>query len=261
MPPPGDLSELSRAELEARFVKLLGAVSELKLVVAAQRDEIARLKGLKGRPSIEPSGMEKQTEPKSVSKRTKRRRRGKVTPRVAPLTEVLRVAHPEGSQFKGYEPYQVQDLVFTARVVRYRRERWLTPEAETIVAPLPSGIRGHFGPELRRFVLMQHHQGQVTVERLVMQLQAVGVSICKRQVMRLLIDRQHAFLDETREVLRAGLETADWVSVDDTFAFGWRTPSVSECGTGGAIVAPTRYVRRSATTTSPGSVRRAARAG
>ncbi len=45
-----------------------------------------------------------------------------------------------------------------------------------IVAPLPGGIRGHFGPELRRFVLMQHHQGQVTVERLVTLLQAVGVS-------------------------------------------------------------------------------------
>src|ERR1700691_1554663 len=218
MPPPVDPSDLSRAELEARFAELLGAVSELKLVVAAQRDEIARLKGLKGRPSIKPSGMEKQTEPKPGGKRLKRRRRGKVVPRVTPVTEVLRVAHPEGSQFKGYEPARVQDLVFTARVVHYRRERWLTPEGETIIAPLPGGIRGHFGPELRRFVLMQHHQGQVTVERLVMQLQAVGVSISKRQVMRLLIDQQDAFLDETREVLRAGLETADWVSVDDTGA-------------------------------------------
>jgi len=112
----------------------------------------------------------------------------------------------------------VQDLVLTARVVRYRRERWLTPEGETIVAPLPDGIRGHFGPELRRFVLMQHHQGQVTVERLVTLLQAIGVSISKRQVMRLLIAQQDGFLTETREVLRAGLQAADWISVDDTGA-------------------------------------------
>ena len=36
--------------------------------------------------------------------------------------------------------------------------------------------------------------------------------------MRLLIDEQDDFLTESREVLRAGLETADWVTVDDTGA-------------------------------------------
>ena len=88
MPPPADLSDLLRAELEARFVELLSEVSELKQIVATQRDEIARLKGLKGRPSIKPSGMEDATGPKRGGKRVKRRRRGKVTPRVVPETEV-----------------------------------------------------------------------------------------------------------------------------------------------------------------------------
>lgn len=213
-----DPSGLSRADLQALVVELLAEVSDLKRLVAAQRDEIARLKGLKGRPSIKPSGMEQATEPKLGGKGAKKRGRGKVMPRVAPKIEILPVAHPPGSQFRGYEPYQVQDLVITARAVHYRRERWLTPQGKTIVAPLPGGIRGHFGPELRRFVLVQYHQGQVRVERLVMQLQAIGVSISKRQVMRLLIDRQDEFLSETCEVLRAGLQTADWVTVDDTGA-------------------------------------------
>ena len=219
MPPPADLSGLSRAELEALVAELLGEVAELKQLVAAQRDEIARLKGLKGRPvdQAERHGGCDRGEARRQAG-DKRRGRGKVTPRVAPEIKVLRVAAPAGSQFKGYEPYQVQDLVLTARVVRYRRERWLTPDGETLVAPLPAGIRGHFGPELRRFVLMQHHQGQVTVERLVTLLQAIGISISKRQVMRLLIDGQDDFLAETREVLRAGLETAAWISVDDTGA-------------------------------------------
>lgn len=58
----------------------------------------------------------------------------------------------------------------------------------------------------------------MTVERLVTLLRAVGVSISKRQVMRLLIVRQDGFLAETRALLRAGLEVADWVRVDDTDA-------------------------------------------
>src|ERR1700722_17139188 len=48
-------------------------------------------------------------------RRERQTRRGKVIPRVTPKTEVLRIAVPQGSKFKGYEPYQVQDLVIKGR--------------------------------------------------------------------------------------------------------------------------------------------------
>jgi hypothetical protein len=44
------------------------------------------------------------------------------------------------------------------------------------------------------------------------------VSISKRQVQRLLTDKQEGFVSEARDVLRAGLETSPYVSVDDTGA-------------------------------------------
>ena len=108
--------------------------------------------------------------------------------------------------------------LLSVRATRYLRERWLTPDGRTIVAALPEGTRGHFGPDLRRFMLMQYHQGQTTLPRLTALLQSVGVSISKRAVQRLLTEQQQDFLDEARDVLRAGLEISPWVSVDDTGA-------------------------------------------
>jgi hypothetical protein len=67
-------------------------------------------------------------------------------------------------------------------------------------------------------VLAQYHQGQTTVPRLVAQLRGLGIAISKRQVMRLLIGDQQPFLDESQDVLRAGLQHASWITVDDTGA-------------------------------------------
>jgi hypothetical protein len=71
---------------------------------------------------------------------------------------------------------------------------------------------------LRRFVLAQCHQGQVTVPRLVAQLRDVGLAVSKRQLVRLLTARQEPFLADARDVLRAGLTSAAWLAVDDTGA-------------------------------------------
>jgi hypothetical protein len=216
--PAENLDDLSSAQLRELVVMLLGKVAALEQLVVEQRGEIARLKGLKGPPDIKPSGMDKATEPPKPDRQANRPRRGKFRPRVSIEDRVVKAAAPVGSRFKGYETYLVQELVLSVRAVRDMRERWVTPDGRTIVAPLPEGTRGHFGPDLRRFVLMQYHQGQSTLPRLTALLHSVGVSISKREVQRLLTEKQQDFLDEARDVLRAGLETSPWVSVDDTGA-------------------------------------------
>ena len=221
MPPPTALSDLSRAELEALLVELFGKVTGLEKIVAEQREEIARLKGLKGRPIIKPSkpsGMDNATDPLKSATKEQRRFRGKVTPRVKIEDQVVKATVPEGSRFKGHEPFLVQDLVISATATCYLRERWVTPEGRTILAPLPEGIDSHFGPELHRFVLMQYHHGQSTLPRLATFLRSLGVAISKRQLQRLLTHKQESFVAEAQDVLRAGLETSPFISVDDTGA-------------------------------------------
>jgi len=221
MSPPEDLDRLSHAELKGLVIRQWEQIVELQRMVAALRDEIARLKGGPGRPNLKPSGMERGTEPKPPGSSGDRKRpRGSTRSKLSIDEErTVRVAAPpRGSRFKGYTSFVVQDLVIHRHVVNFRCERWQTPDGGMMTAPLPAGIDGHFGPELRRFVLAQYHQGQMTVPRLVTLLRDLGIFISKRQVVRLLIEGQDGFLAEARDVLRAGLSSAAWITVDDTGA-------------------------------------------
>jgi hypothetical protein len=130
----------------------------------------------------------------------------------------IKLAAPPGARFKGTTSFVVQDLVIRRHVVDFRRERWLTAEGRMLTAPLPAGINGHFGPELRRFVLAQYHQGQTTAPRLVTLLHTLGILISKREVVRLLNNGHDGFHAEARDVLRAGLASSPWITVDDTGA-------------------------------------------
>ncbi len=236
--PTDSLETLSPAELVGLVRRLIGEVERLRkenekltaALAAAKRenqelkDEIRRLKGLPPRPSIKPSGMEKATdrsgpETPSAPEAAAARRRG---PGVSKLsvdrTVTLTAAAPAGSRHKGYEEIIVQDIAFKPEVTLYRRERWATPDGGTVVADLPAGVVGGCGPSLHRLVLTLHFQGQMTCERIVAVLTAAGLSISKRQVVRLLTARLDLFRAEEEAVFSAGLRASPFVSVDDTGA-------------------------------------------
>jgi hypothetical protein len=238
--PPGRSSKpLSSTALRQLVSDLAGKIDRLEQEVErlhldnsnlrrdnqALKDEIARLKHLPPRPPFKPSGMDKATQPEPPGPG---RRPGRGAKRDRVTREVtLQVEVPPGSRFKGYKTVVQRDLILTAEVVRYKRERWLTPEGQTIIAPLPAGIAGGYGPGVRRFCLALHTQVQVTTERLTDLLNGIGLAISKREVVRLLTTDLEAFEQEDRAVLQAGLVSSPYITVDDTGARHARHPGVT----------------------------------
>ncbi|WP_245459588.1 transposase [Rhizobium sp. CCGE531] len=220
-------AEVRLAKLESENVALRAENAELRLEntrlkVENQllRDEIARLKSLPPRPPFRPSGMDKATDIKSGDKQaSKKKPRGpKLDVKRVSREEILRATIPAGSRFKGYKGCFVRELVLSAELVHYRRECWITPDGKTVIAPLPTGIMGGYGPNLRRLCLMLHAQGQVTTGRLMTLLNDIGIEISKRQVVRLLTKELDGFVAEDAAVLHAGLVSSTYVTVDDTGA-------------------------------------------
>src|SRR3954452_4798147 len=208
VPPLPDLDTLSLDELKKLVVQLLVRVSVLEEENRQLRAENGRLKDLPKKPKLAPGGMDRASEPdkRAKTKQARRQRRQRQSgQRTPPVTteRTLFIEAPAGSRRRGFEPFTVQDLILTPQVIRFRRERWLTPEGQEIVAPLPPEVSGHFGPGIVRFVLMQHVQGQVTVERLL--AQRLGVRISKGQIVTLLTANKDAFHSEKDALLEAGL--------------------------------------------------------
>ncbi|MCJ2059018.1 hypothetical protein MKL09_21050 [Methylobacterium sp. J-048] len=161
LPDPDGLDVFSLSELRGLVATLIGQVRALTDENRALREEVAQLKGLLPRPPIRPSpsGMERASE-RTLTK-PGQRRRGPVHERsVIPREVVLKASVPAGSRFKGFADVVVRDLVLEPVVIRYRRERWSTPSGVRVVAALPPGIVGGFGPHVRRFLLAAHVQGR-----------------------------------------------------------------------------------------------------
>lgn len=187
------------------------------------KDEIARLKGLKARPQIAPSALETphQPPPEPGAKRPGSAKRSKTAQlTITQEIVVLLPDVPPEAVFKGYEDFVVQDLDLKPRVIRYRREHWLTPDGHSVVAPLPADVLpgSHFGPDLICYILHQYHHQHVTQPLLLEQLEQLGIDISAGELSRILTEGKDAFHQEKDELLPAALAVSGYIQVDDTGA-------------------------------------------
>src|SRR5450759_3174824 len=219
---PLSLPDIPESESTPLVQQLRDLIQQQQETIQQLRDEIARLKGLKTRPLIAPSPLEAPPRPPRAP--DQKRPGSAKRPKTAQLTltdeVVLRADPPPGSVFKGYEDFVVQDLLIRPQVIRYRRERWQTPDGQNRVAQWPADVRpdGHFGPTLISFIIHQYHHQHVTQPLLWEQLDQLGIDISTGQLSRIVTEGKDAFHQEKAELLPAGLAVSTYVQVDDTGA-------------------------------------------
>jgi len=219
LPPPGQRPPWLEALLQ-ELAALREQVHGLREENQALRDEVARLKNQKGKPTIRPSRLNEGEGKKRGGKR--KRRRGE-RPKVDHTVVVKAEGVPEGSRFKGYSDFFVQELVIKSQTTQYRVEKWLTPEGKLVTGklPVPLPVEGpgvHFGPTLRSFVLYQYYHAQVTEPLILEQLREWGVEMSSGQLHRLITEGKERFHQEKDEILRVGLRVSGHIHVDDTGA-------------------------------------------
>jgi hypothetical protein len=212
------------AVLLNRIEDLHAEVERLRAENQQLRDEVARLQGGSGRPTIRPQVVRPTPGDHSSERErrvpTPRHPRSKLATLVIDRVETLAVdpLHlPSDAVFKGYAEVVVQDLLIQPFTTCFRKATWYSPTTrQTYLAALPPGYHGQFGPGLKALVLARYYAGEMSEPKLLAFLRSLGVQVADGTLAGWLIHDQDAFHAEAAAVTTAGLASSPWHHLDDT---------------------------------------------
>jgi hypothetical protein len=199
-------------------------IAALHKTIDELKDEISRLNNTPKRPKFRGGGME----PRNRTKGNRQNRNSSANIEQQPTDinpgktrEEKRISPkeiPQGSRFKGYQEFAVQEVELHAKEIIYKLEVWEGPDGTIHRGKLPSELDGqHFGPELRTLVINLYAQG-VTEPCILEFLHGVGIEISSGQIHNILMAQSEYFSLLGEEILSVGLEMASYIQVDDTGA-------------------------------------------
>src|SRR2546428_5648791 len=210
------------------FITLMNLVENLSAKVQEQaeaiqrlRDEVNRLKGEQGKPSIKPKkpapALSSEKERRESKPHHQAKKQAQVRIDRVEVVKVDRERLPHDAQFKGYEDVIVQDIEFRTENVTFRKEKYSSPsQKRTSLADLPTGYQGQFGPKVRAWVLALYYADGMSEPKILDLLQTVGMLISARQLSDMLIKDQEQFHAERAHVLQAGLSNFPLHHLDST---------------------------------------------
>ncbi|MGB5065580.1 MAG: hypothetical protein WBQ37_17755, partial [Candidatus Competibacter sp.] len=222
------LPEIAESEQTPLVRSLLQLIAEQQEQIQRLADEVRRLKGGPPRPLLKPNTLEPagaaNAEGSGVLDGACPRRRGprraKTAERVIHETcSVPLVGVPDGSRFKGYRRYVVQEVEIRTHHTCYLLEQWRFPTGECVTAPVPLAVHGgHDGPQWVSYLLHQHYPAHVTQPLLLAQMQDWGIEMSAGQLNHLLTEDHALFHQEKAEIKATGLAVSADFQADDTGA-------------------------------------------
>ena len=203
-------------------------IKELQKENQKLRDEINHLKGEQGQPKIrkqtsrnEDISSEEERKKRKVKKERnkKDKKKEKLVVHKTERRFVDKSELPEDVVFKGYHSTISQDILISPCNIRFEREVYYSPSLKkSIMAPLPEGYTGDFGPSIKALILDLHHQKEMTESSIHSFLTTHGIKISKASISRILTDNHDTFHQEKEAIVSAGLKSSEYQQMDDTGA-------------------------------------------
>jgi len=210
-------------------------IKEFKISNQKLRDENNRLKKEDGKPDIKPKNRKKkrnnnnsdhssETERKKPKKpfsknHKKGTKKGNLKISSEDICKVDKSKLPVDAVFQGYREVVIQDLKIETFNTLFRKEVYYSKlKKKTYVGELPKGYQGEFGPNIKSFILLSKHVGNMSEPKILELLTQYKIKISLGSISNILLKGNDSFHKEKDDIVDAGLEFENYVQTDDTSA-------------------------------------------
>ena len=212
---------------------VLQLVSEQTVLIQSLRDEINRLKGEDGKPTIsgknqkEPDGVHTQISSESVRKDKTKPRQAKPIKfdETRPIDEIQTIdisdksVLPSDVVFKGYAKSHYQSLEIRSKLIEIQRSIYYSASAnKTYTADLPLGYEkgSDYTQELKGHISLFKFSLGLSVPKIGDFLRMHGISISNGSISNIVLENGECLKGERTAIHQAGLSTGLYESTDTT---------------------------------------------